>query len=119
MMLMEQQQGGKTLNVPAQNPEVFVACLHQELAVEAFKLTRAFREVGLRADMDHQGRSLKAQFKYADKLGARYVAILGDDEIAKGVVKLRNMNTKEETEIALADAPMALKDRERKLIEEA
>ena len=61
--------------------------------------------------MDHAGRSLKAQFKYADKLGAKYVAVLGDDEVQKGVVKLRNMQTKEEWEAPLADAPQALKDR--------
>ena len=47
---------------------------------KAFSLVRRFREAGLRADMDHQARSLKAQFKYADKLGAKYVAVLGDDE---------------------------------------
>ena len=40
-----------------------------------------------------RARSLKAQFKYADKLGAKYVAVLGDDEIERGVVKLRDMDT--------------------------
>jgi histidyl-tRNA synthetase len=71
----------------------------------------AFRQAGARADMDHQGRSLKAQFKYADKLGAKHMAIIGDDELAKGVVKLRDMATKEEWEVALADAPAVLKEK--------
>jgi len=61
--------------------------------------------------MDHQGRSLKAQFKYADKLGAKYIAILADDELARGVIKLRDMSTKEEWEAALDSAPEALKER--------
>ena len=70
-----------------------------------------FRRAGLRSDMDHQGRSLKAQFKYADKLGAKYMAVLGDDELAKGVVKLRDMATREEWEAPLADAAAALSAR--------
>jgi histidyl-tRNA synthetase len=63
--------------------------------------------------MDHQLRSLKAQFKYADKLGARYMAVLGDEELDKGIVKLRDMNTKEEWEVALAAAPEEMKKRIR------
>ena len=61
--------------------------------------------------MDHQARSLKAQFKYADKLGAKYVAVLGDDEIERGVVKLRDMATREEWEAPLETAAEALKER--------
>ena len=118
LLLMDQQENaGKQLYIPAQNPQVFVACLNQSLAIHAFQLLKAFREAGLRAEMDHQGRSLKAQFKYADKLNAEYVAVLGDDEIAKGVVKLRNMSTKEEWEVTLDEAPETLKD--RTLTEEA
>ena len=76
---------------------------------DMFLLMEQFRRAGLRADMDHQGRSLKAQFKYADKLGAQYVAVLGDDEVAKGVVKLRNMQTRDEWESPLKTAPEDLK----------
>ena len=48
--------------------------------------------------MDHVGRSLKAQFKYADKLGARFVGTLGDDELASGQLRLKAMETgREET----------------------
>ena len=56
---------------------------------------------GFKADMDHTGRSLKAQFKYANKMGATLTATLGDEEIASGVVKVKNMATKEEQTIAL------------------
>lgn len=81
------------------------------LSLQAFSLLRRFREAGLRADMDHQARSLKAQFKYADKLGAKYVAVLGDDEIERGVVKLRDMSTREEWEAPLEKAAEALRER--------
>ena len=99
------------LEIEEEVPQVFVACLNKSLSLQAFKMTRMFREAGIRAEMDHQGRSLKAQFKYADKLGAKYIAILADDELARGVLKLRNMATKEEWEVPLDSAPEALKER--------
>ena len=108
LMLLDQQNSQK-LAVEDESPQVFVACLNQSLSKNAFLLMEQFRRAGLRADMDHQGRSLKAQFKYADKLGAQYVAVLGDDEVAKGVVKLRNMQTRDEWESPLKTAPEDLK----------
>ncbi len=108
MLLDELEEGKCRLQIEDETPEVFVACLNQSLSTQAFSLTQRFRASGLRAEMDHQGRSLKAQFKYADKLGAKVVAILGDDELAKGVVKLRNMTTKEEWEAPLDNAPEVL-----------
>ena len=118
MLLDQLAPEDQKLKVPSAAPDVFIACLHKALAVHAFELTLAMRKAGLKADMDHASRSLKAQFKYADKLGASYVAIIGDDEIAKGVVKLRNMSTKEESEVTLAKAPQALKEYIGKTIEE-
>ena len=112
-VLMLLDQLGDECNVQAEDerPDVFVACLNKFLSIHAFKLMNAFRQAGARADMDHQGRSLKAQFKYADKLGAKHMAIIGDDELAKGVVKLRDMATKEEWEVPLADAPAVLAEK--------
>ena len=80
--------------------DVFVTYMgaHQ---VEAFSLVQKLRDAGIKADMDHTGRSLKAQFKYANKMGATLTATLGDEEIASGVVKVKNMATKEEQTIAL------------------
>ena len=111
MLLDNLAEGERKLQIEDETPQVFVACLNKELSLKAFGLLDAFRQAGLRADMDHQGRSLKAQFKYADKLGAKVMAILGEDEIAKGVVKLRDMATKEEWEAPLTEAPTALKFR--------
>ena len=62
------------------------------------------RNAGIHADMDHTGRSLKAQFKYANKTGAPLCITLGDDEVANGVVKVKNMNTREERTAPLAEA---------------
>lgn len=110
MLLDELAEGDCKLNIQAENPQVFVAAQSKDFLMNAFALTNAFRNVGLRAEMDHQSRSLKAQFKYADKLGAEYVVVLGGDEIANGVVKLRNMSTREETEVEIARAPEYLKN---------
>ena len=111
MLLDSLEEGACRLKVDDETPEVFVACLNRGLSIQAFSLLRRFREAGIRADMDHQGRSLKAQFKYADKLGAANVAVLGDDAVARGVVKLRDMRTREEWEAPLETAAQALRER--------
>ena len=63
---------------------------------------QAFRDAGQSADMDHQKRSLKSQFKLADKLSASMVAILGPDELSAGKVKVRNMTSHAERLVDLA-----------------
>jgi len=88
---------------------LFVACVEDAQRAEAFKLVQACRDAGVSAEMNHQPRSLKSQFKLADKLGAAYVVTLGPDEIAAGKVNLRDMATHEEREIALDEVPTALK----------
>ena len=65
--------------------------------------TEALRRAGIYAECDTMGRSLKAQMKYADKLGARYVLMLGDSELESGTANLRNMETSEQRPIALAE----------------
>ena len=69
------------------------------LQQEQTRLRSELRASGLKADMDHAARSLKAQFKYADKLGAPYVITLAGDELEKGVVRLRDMGQSTETEV--------------------
>ena len=48
-------------------------------------------------------RSIKAQFKYADKLGAKFVAVLGGNELAEGVVNVKNMSDGSSERVAIAD----------------
>jgi histidyl-tRNA synthetase len=64
--------------------------------------------------MDHAARSLKAQFKYADRLGAPYLVIVGGDELARGTVKLRDMRQSAEAEIPLEEIVGAVKGKLRK-----
>lgn len=65
-------------------------------------LLQQLRKEGVSAERDYLGRKLKAQFKAADRLGARFVAVLGEDELDKGVINLKNMETGEQTEAELA-----------------
>lgn len=79
--------------------DAFAVTMGDEARLEGVRLVRELREAGLKADLDHAARSMKAQFKYANKLGVRRVLVLAGDELAKGVVKLRDMQTGEETEV--------------------
>jgi histidyl-tRNA synthetase len=82
---------------------VFVARVAPEATREVFTLTAALRDAGISAEMDHQGRSLKSQFKVADRLGARFVVILGPDELAAGEVSLRDMTAGVEERVGIGD----------------
>ena len=83
--------------------DVFVAALDAEAGEESFRLTTELRRQGLAAAQDVMGRSLKAQFKYADKIAAAYTLIEGGDELARGAVQLRDMAAGEQQEVAIAD----------------
>ena len=80
--------------------DLFVACVDDSVRECAFSLVQECRDAGIATEMDHQQRSLKSQFKLADKLHAAQVAILGPDEVTQGCVKLRNMETHEEQMVA-------------------
>ena len=82
--------------------EVYVARVDDTVNAAAFSLVSTLRDAGIAAEADHQARSLKSQFKQADRLGARFVAVLGPDEVAAGQVTLRDMKTRDETTVELS-----------------
>ena len=83
--------------------EVFVTFMGNHRA-DAFRLVENLRRQGFRADMDHCGRSLKAQFKYANKTGAPVTATIGEEEASRGEVKLKDMATGAESSVPVAEA---------------
>lgn len=85
--------------------DLFVAVVQDDARRVAFGLAQECRDAGLQVEIDHQGRSLKSQFKLADKLGAAQVAILGPDELAANMATLRDMKTHEERKVALSELP--------------
>ena len=78
---------------------VYFAPMGEEASEKAFILTENLRKLGVTAETDHVGRGIKAQFKYADKIGAKFVGVIGSDELTKNVVKLKDMASGEEKEI--------------------
>lgn len=108
MALRQQEAALPSPSIPA----VYLASLGEECRLQAFALAESLRNAGVSAASDLVGRSMKAQFKYAGKLGVPFVAVLAPDELEKGVVQLRDMRTSEEREIPLEDLAEAL-DRER------
>ena len=74
---------------------LFIGHIGENAERFAEKLVYDLRKKGISAETELLGRSVKAQMKYADKIGARYSVIIGDDEISGGVLKLKNMQTGE------------------------
>jgi histidyl-tRNA synthetase len=87
----------------AATPRAFVAAIGEEARDEALKLLRELRQAGLAASMEFEGRSIKAQMKRADRLGARVTLIVGGDELARGEVTLRDMRGSEQRPVKRTD----------------
>ena len=77
-------------------PCVFVANTSAALRERVFEITAGLRTAGVHAEADYQGKSLKAQFKQANKLGASHIVVVGEDELAEGKVRVRDMVSHEE-----------------------
>lgn len=83
-------------------PLLYIASLGNDAAVRALAITERLRREGKYAECDVVGRSLKAQMKYANKIGARYVLMIGDSELESGRANLRDMENSTQTEVDLA-----------------
>ena len=88
-------------NVEVKRPKVYIAALGERAMIKGLAICERLRRLGEYAECDIVGRSLKAQMKYANKLGAEYTLIIGDNEIDTGVAQLRNMENGEQSEVAL------------------
>lgn len=87
--------------MPLPRPDLFIATLGETAARAGFRLLTDLQRQGVAAEMDYTGKSLKAQLRRADKLQARQVLILGEDELAKGCAQLRNMDAGSQAEVRL------------------
>jgi len=83
---------------------LYIATMGDDAKVKAFELLMRVRECGLIAETDVVGRGLRAQMKYADKIGAKYSLVLGDNELSDNKAKVKNMETGEQTELALDES---------------
>lgn len=81
-------------------PQLYIAMM-PDVKVEGYKLINSLRQQGISVETDYMGKSVKAQMKYANKIHAPYVVVLGADEIASGKVRIKNMEDGSETECAI------------------
>lgn len=106
LMLLDREQ----IEIPRENwYDIFVTYMGENKS-KAFELVQRFREDGIRADLDHCGRSLKAQFKYANKTGAPLTAVIGEEEAAAGTVKLKRMADGAERTVSAAEASGVIRE---------
>jgi histidyl-tRNA synthetase len=91
--------------------DVFITTMSDQYELQALELLTRLRQKNIRAEKDYMGRSGRAQMKYADKLGARMVIIIGDDEIQQGYFTLRDMQSKEQVQIDKKEIVESVKDR--------
>ncbi|HBU12191.1 MAG TPA: histidine--tRNA ligase [Clostridiales bacterium] len=89
-LLLVMENEGIAIPAPA-HVDVMVVSHGEAARAEAVKLVAELRRAGAKADMDHTGRSVKAQFKYAGKLGVKKVLVLGEDELKNNTVLVKDM----------------------------
>ena len=100
LMVME-QTGVEIPAAPA--PTVYIAGMDADCRKKAFALASELRLSGVNAEVDLMERSVKAQFKYADKIGAKYVAVIGGNELAEGKANVKCMANGESESVLFAD----------------
>jgi histidyl-tRNA synthetase len=83
-------------------PVVFFVTADAEGAVEALRRGAELRRAGIACDLDPRGGKMKAQFRQAERVGARYALVLGGNEVRSGQAKLKDLGTREETPVELA-----------------
>lgn len=84
--------------------DLFICSMGDAALEKAMTLAMTLRDEGYRVEYDVMGRNIKPQMKYAGKLSSRFVLVLGDDELATGIAKLKLMSTGEQTDISLGES---------------
>ncbi len=105
LMVLDSQNA----EIPASKPcDIYIAPMGEAASLKATVLCKELRDEGFEAQTDIIGRGLKAQMRYANKLGARFTLVLGDSEIEAGKARLKCMENGEETEVDINSLPEAL-----------
>ena len=90
------------------HPKLYVGIMGDEVKAKAFEIVTKLRNKGIIVETDYLARSVKVQMKYANKLGVDYTVIIGQNEAESGLVKLKNMETGDETEVKLEELEVKL-----------
>jgi histidyl-tRNA synthetase len=84
--------------------DVYLVAIEEKGHKKAFQLLMNLRKMGIKAEKDYMNRSMKAQMKAANRFNVKYVLILGEDELARDVIMVRNMETSEQKEMMVSEA---------------
>lgn len=107
-MIMTLEQEG--YDIPKEEPfALYIGSRGEEAYKESFKLANQLRSKGVKVEINHMGRSFKAEMKYANKLGAKFTIVLGDDELESKIIKLKRMSDGEIFETSLLDIEKIVK----------
>lgn len=102
----------ENINLAPEKPiDLYVGIMGDSAKAKAYKLVYDLRLAGYIIETDYMNRSVKAQMKYANKLNARYTIIIGDNELETNTGRIKNMETGEQTEIALDQLASVLEER--------
>ena len=94
------------VEIPEDNKvKIYIASMGESESAKAFEIATKIRNEGIICEIDHMNRGIKAQFKYADKIGAEYVAVIGSNELEKGEVNLKKMADGSQTLVKLELLP--------------
>ena len=98
MMILEAQ---KAIDIIEEPMDIYIATIGDVARLKASDLISVLRKKGISADMDHVGRSIKAQFKYAGKQGYKFVCTIGENELTTGDLRIKNMKEGKEDSIRI------------------
>jgi len=105
ILLLQQER-----SVGKRSPGIFIATLGESASRKGFLLAQQLRSDGIEADLDYTRASLKSQMRRADKLGARHVLMIGENEMREGSAQLRDMATKSQSSVPLDNALQTIKE---------
>lgn len=92
------------IEIPNENLfDLYIGARGDDAKFKAFTLANNLRGNGVKTEVNHMGRSLKAEMKYANKIGAAFTTIIGDDELQNGIIKLKRMSDGEQFEVSLGN----------------
>lgn len=109
-LLLAMEAEGKSFTADA-DLDVYIVTLEEDAHRKGFKLLNELRNAGIRADMDYMDRKMKAQMKSADRFNAKTVIVIGEDEVADGVVQLKNMADGSQEKVADSNIVTALQEK--------
>ncbi|WDD88497.1 histidine--tRNA ligase [Fusobacterium nucleatum] len=90
-------------NYPKNNPDVYIAWLGDNTSETALKITESLRDNDIKVYIDYSEKGMKSHMKKADKLSVRYCIILGEDELNRGIVLLKDFSTREQKEVKIEE----------------